>query len=62
MLQGVGQICNSLNIVRFKNRPIKDCPQIWKVEGKNWIDLNKKKVEKLDKLCKIVTMSILSGA
>lgn len=62
MLQGVGQICNSLNIVRFKNRPIKDCPQIWKVEGKNWIDLNKKKVEKLDKLCKMVTMSILSGA
>lgn len=62
MLQGVGQICNSLNIVRFKNRPIKDCPQIWKVEGRNWIDLNKKKVEKLDKLCKIVTMSILSGA
>jgi hypothetical protein len=62
MLQGVGQICNSLNIVRFKNRPIKDCPQIWKVEGKNWIDLNKKKVENFDKLCKIVTMSILSGA
>jgi hypothetical protein len=62
MLQGVGQICNSLNIVSFKNRPIKDCPQIWKVEGRNWIDLNKKKVEKLDKLCKIVTMSILSGA
>lgn len=62
MLQGVGQICNSLNIVRFKNRPIKDCPQIWKVEGRNWIDLNKKKVEKLDKLCKMVTMSILSGA
>jgi len=45
MLQGVGQICNSLNIVRFKNRPIKDCPQIWKVEGKNWIDLNKKKLK-----------------